>query len=76
MASKTVWRTGIGVGLFVLTVLSASTAEPFIEISTSGIEVDGMQRQRHRGVEVDWVRRVHLIRLRCRHRTSASIFTI
>lgn len=60
MASKTVWRTGIGVGLFVLTLLSASAAEPFIEISTSGIEVDGMQRQRHRGVEVDWVRRVHL----------------
>ncbi|WP_354275083.1 hypothetical protein [Stenotrophomonas rhizophila] len=60
MASKTVWRTGIGVGLFVLTMLSASAAEPFIEISTSGIEVDGMQRQRHRGVEVDWVRRVHL----------------
>lgn len=60
MASKTVWRTGIGVGLFVLTMLSASAAEPFIEISTAGIEVDGMQRQHHRGVEVDWVRRVHL----------------
>lgn len=60
MASRTVWRTGIGVGLFVLTMLSTSAAEPFIEISTSGIEVDGVQRQRHRGVEVDWVRRVHL----------------
>lgn len=60
MASRTAWRTGVGVGLFLLTMLSTSAAEPFIEISTSGIDVDDMQRQRHRGAEVDWVRRVHL----------------
>lgn len=60
MNMQTAWAAILVAVLCALPMAPAVAAEAFVEISTTGIDVDAQQRQRHSGVEVDWVRRVRV----------------
>ncbi len=60
MGMQTIWFAGTVVWGLVLPASPVAAAEAFVEVATSGIEADAEQRRRHRGVEVDWVRRVRV----------------
>lgn len=60
MGMQTAWLAGIVLGVSLRVSPPVAAAEAFVEIATSGIYAAPEQRQRHRGVEVDWVRRVRV----------------
>lgn len=60
MGMQTIWLAGTVAWGLVLLASPVTAAEAFVEVATSGIEADAEQRRPHRGVEVDWVRRVRV----------------
>lgn len=60
MSMQAAWAATVVAVLCGLPITPVAAVEAFVEISTTGIDVDTEQRQRYKGVEVDWVRRVQV----------------